>query len=76
MLDRGTEFANHADMTAKIPRAQFYFAYPMSPWERGTNEDTNGLLRQYVPKNTYKVPFSSDCWSSLPKSQTLALASA
>ena len=59
-LDRGFEFANHADITAKIPNAQFYFAHPMCPWERGTNENTNGLLRQYVPKNTYKVPFSPE----------------
>lgn len=59
-LDRGFEFANHADVTAKIPNAQFYFAHPMCPWERGTNENTNGLLRQYVPKNTYKVPFSPE----------------
>ena len=57
-LDRGPEFAKHADITSKIPNAQFYFAHPMSPWERGTNENTNGLLRQYIPKNTYKVPFS------------------
>lgn len=59
-LDRGNEFANHADITAKIPNAQFYFAHPMSPWERGTNENTNGLLRQYIPKHTYKVPFSPE----------------
>lgn len=59
-LDRGFEFAKHADITAKIPNAQFYFAHPMCPWERGTNENTNGLLRQYVPKNTYKVPFSPE----------------
>lgn len=59
-LDRGFEFAKHADITSKIPNAQFYFAHPMCPWERGTNENTNGLLRQYVPKNTYKVPFSPE----------------
>ena len=59
-LNRGIEFANHADITAKIPNAQFYFAHPMCPWERGTNENTNGLLRQYIPKNTYKVPFSPE----------------
>ena len=57
-LDRGFEFARHADITKKIPNAVFYFANPHAPWERGTNENTNGLLRQYIPKDTYKVPFS------------------
>ncbi len=59
-LDRGPEFADHPKITAELPYAQFYFAHPYSPWERGTNENTNGLLRQYVPKDTYKVPFSPD----------------
>lgn len=57
-LDRGPEFADHARITEELPYAKFYFAHPHAPWERGTNENTNGLLRQYVPKNTRKVPFS------------------
>ena len=57
-LDRGLEFAHHANITKIIPNAIFYFAHPHAPWERGTNENTNGLLRQYIPKDTYKVPFS------------------
>lgn len=51
-LDRDNEFANHADITAKILNAQFYFAHPMCRWERGTNENANGQLRQYVLKDT------------------------
>ena len=57
-LDRGSEFAEHRRITDAIPSLQIYFAHPMSPWERGSNENLNGLLRQYVPKRTYKVPFS------------------
>ena len=58
-LDRGTEFTMHHDIT-NATGAEIYFAHPRAPWERGTNENTNGLLRQYVPKHTYKVPFSED----------------
>lgn len=59
-LDRGLEFANHSKITEKLPHAVFYFAHPHSPWERGSNENTNGLLRQYIPKQTYKAPFSQE----------------
>jgi len=59
-LDRGAEFANHSKITDALPHVQFYFAHPSSPWERGSNENTNGLLRQYVPKHTYKRPFSRE----------------
>ena len=45
-FDNGSEFA---DMT-KIKNCQIYFAHPYSPWERGTNENYNGLLRQFFPK--------------------------
>ena len=45
-FDSGSEFA---DMT-KIKNCQIYFAHPYSPWERGTNENCNGLLRQFFPK--------------------------
>lgn len=48
-LDRGKEFAAHAQVTEEIG-VEFYFALPHHPWQRGTNENTNGLLREYFPK--------------------------
>lgn len=47
--DNGKEFARHEAIAAAL-RADFYFAHPYSSWERGTNENTNGLIRQYFPK--------------------------
>ena len=47
--DNGREFAAHADM-AKALSASVYFAKPYHSWERGLNENTNGLIRQYIPK--------------------------
>jgi transposase, IS30 family len=47
--DNGTEFHGYAAIEAKT-RARFYFATPHHAWERGTNENTNGLVRQYVPR--------------------------
>ena len=48
--DNGKEFARH-EQIAKRLKCDFYFAHPYSSWERGTNENTNGLIRQYFPKN-------------------------
>ena len=48
--DNGKEFANH-EQIAKRLKCDFYFAHPYSSYERGTNENTNGLIRQYFPKN-------------------------
>lgn len=47
--DRGKEFSKHAEVT-KALGVEFYFPPPHHPWERGTNENTNGLLREYFPK--------------------------
>lgn len=47
--DNGREFAGH-EKVARALQADFYFAHPYASWERGTNENTNGLIRQYFPK--------------------------
>ena len=49
--DNGKEFALHEEI-AKTLATDFYFAHPYHSWERGANENTNGLLRQYFPKDT------------------------
>jgi len=47
--DHGKEFAHHQQIADTL-NLKFYFAHPYAAWERGTNENTNGLLRQYFPK--------------------------
>ena len=49
--DNGTEFADYANIK-KALNCDFYFAHPYSSWERGLNENTNGLIRQYIPKKS------------------------
>jgi IS30 family transposase len=49
--DNGKEFTDHEGIANGLG-AEVYFAHPYASWERGTNENTNGLIRQYIPKNT------------------------
>ncbi len=49
--DNGKEFAHHQTIAQKL-NIDFYFAHPYHSWERGANENTNGLIRQYIPKGT------------------------
>jgi len=49
--DRGLEMAQHKSFTVATD-VKVYFCDPQSPWQRGANENTNGLLRQYFPKRT------------------------
>ena len=49
--DNGTEFHSYKKIE-KATSVKFYFATPHHAWERGTNENTNGLIRQYLPKRT------------------------
>jgi IS30 family transposase len=50
--DNGSEFAEH-ELTGRHTKLDIYFAYPYHSWERGSNENCNGLLRQFFPKGSY-----------------------
>ena len=60
-FDNGTEFVRH-EKIGKALDAQTYFAHPYSSWERGINENTNGLLRQFFPK---KTDFRTISWKQI-----------
>lgn len=58
--DRGKEFSKHQEVTQQLDNMPFYFADPHAPWQRGTNENTNGLLREYFPKTEDLTVCSTD----------------
>jgi IS30 family transposase len=57
--DQGTEMAQHSRLKIDAD-IQVYFCDPRSPWQRGTNENTNGLLRQYFPKSEDLSSYKAD----------------
>ena len=65
--DNGKEFASH-QQTAKALKAKVYFATPYHAWERGLNENTNGLIRDFFPKGT---DFSTVSYAKVAKVERL-----
>jgi IS30 family transposase len=72
-LDNGSEFALHQEFGAAL-KADIFFADPHSPWQRGLNENTNGLYRQYFPKGccmrwlqTEQVQYAVNCLNHRPR---------
>ena len=57
--DNGSEFYEHKQIAKQLD-ADYYFAHPYSSWERGLNEYTNGLIRQYIPKKQLFTNYDDD----------------
>ena len=58
-FDNGGEFTQHKEIAAAL-ETETYFAHPYASWERGLNENTNGLLRQFIPKGTDLTAVTDD----------------
>jgi IS30 family transposase len=70
--DQGREMAEHTRFTVDSG-VQVFFCDPRSPWQRGTNQNTNGLLRQYLSRNGDLRRFDQARWTPSPPSSTAAL---
>jgi transposase, IS30 family len=64
--DRGMELAQHKQFTIDT-NIKVYFCDPKSPWQKGTNENTNKLLRQYMPKKTNLSVYSQEQLDTMAK---------
>ena len=58
--ERGKEFSKHSEVTAALDDVQFYFPRPHHPRQKGSNENTNGLLREYSPKGKDLTDITDD----------------
>jgi hypothetical protein len=70
--DQGREMAEHTQFTVDSG-VRVYFCDPRRPWQRGINENTNGLLRQYLPKGGDLRRFDQTALDAMPPSSTAAL---
>jgi IS30 family transposase len=72
-LDNGKEFAAHKSLSQALG-LDIYFAHPYRSWERGLNEHTNGLIRQYLPKKYRLTPLPKNSLTKLLIKSTIVPA--